>query len=446
MKFLRISEKLFNKWFAVCVLYFLVHFAVSVVLDEITFFAPDEKTYLLTFQQVYSGNFSLEGVTGWPTDNVVFLVITYLPAKLLTLFGLSELQSLRLVSTFAGFFSMSLLYQSTGTLRILGIRQRNWLVLGFFIPSTILWTSLGLRESFIFLWLSMIFHFLMKFTKSRRLRHIIPLLIAIFGLAFTKVHIYVLLIIALIVSTILISLNRRKVNFRYLAVISLSLLPILVVPEIGRTVSSGFQMIIQKSVPQVSSPSPEIKLPIVRGQTENDFLKEYNNNPIFSLLVRNTGILERVKQSVEQAHLVSSSQNTISQEDKLNRTPASINNPEEVFTSILKFLFIPMMFVDNGSLFLNVLSYESMFWYPVYGFFMAAVCYLFKQRDSWNICNLTAVCFVFGFMIQSALVEINVGTAFRHRSVLLIGILILCAHLIERNGRPKPTSAAQKGA
>ena len=50
-----------------------------------------------------------------------------------------------------------------------------------------------------------------------------------------------------------------------------------------------------------------------------------------------------------------------------------------------------------------------------------------RGKNEWDLSSATAILFIVGFLIQSALMEINVGTAYRHRSILLIGILALCA-------------------
>jgi hypothetical protein len=46
-----------------------------------------------------------------------------------------------------------------------------------------------------------------------------------------------------------------------------------------------------------------------------------------------------------------------------------------------------------------------------------------------------AMYFTLGFILLSALVETNDGTSVRHRSVLLIGILIMLATFRPKNGK-----------
>ena len=132
------------------------------ILDEITAFAPDENNYLAIFSGVVKGDLVFDGFAGWSTNNQLFLELIYFPAIIFSTFGLTDLQSIRILSSLATYLSLLMLYSLAGETRVMGMRQRNWVVLGFFVPTIILWSSLGLRESFIFLWLTCIFYFLKK--------------------------------------------------------------------------------------------------------------------------------------------------------------------------------------------------------------------------------------------------------------------------------------------
>jgi len=88
-------------------------------------------------------------------------------------------------------------------------------------------------------------------------------------------------------------------------------------------------------------------------------------------------------------------------------------------------LLIPFIFIDNGSLFLNIQSIETPVWLFVYGLFFVGLYQLTRRRHEFDYAVLIAALFALEFVAISALTEVNVGTALRHRSLLLIPILVI---------------------
>ena len=91
----------------------------------------------------------------------------------------------------------------------------------------------------------------------------------------------------------------------------------------------------------------------------------------------------------------------------------------------LKFLLVPFIFIDNGSFFLNIQSVETPIWLFVYGLFFVALYQIIRRRRELDYAVIMAILFVFEFVAISALTEINVGTAVRHRSLFLLPILVI---------------------
>ncbi len=114
---------------------------------------------------------------------------------------------------------------------------------------------------------------------------------------------------------------------------------------------------------------------------------------------------------------------------------ATFRDPVSILNGVFNFLMVPLPFVDNGSYFLNVQSYESFAWYIYYIMLIFLCVRMLRGRYELNIHSVTATYFALGFIFFSAMVETNDGTSVRHRSVLLIGILIMLATFREKKSK-----------
>lgn len=455
---------LLSPWFKISAAYFFIHAIVIIILDEVTAFAPDENNYLGIFNSVVRGDSTLDGFAGWPVKNELFLELIYFPATVLVMFGFTELQSIRILSSLVTYLSLFVLYSLAGDNRVMGMRQKNWIIFGFFFPSIILWSTLGLRESFIFLWLSCIFYFLKKFLDSSRVVHAFALLSSSAALVLTKNYLYAIFAIACILSTLIIVVARRTFDFSYLVILSMVLAPVVLSPEIRISLLNGAKFVVGQKViqqPPISpsqtatepgvNPNSDSNSKVDRGETLQNVLDQAENNSTFSFIVKKSGIYKELNsQSAKgqsKSAVVDKAAQTSAQEvngviesrEKLTITPASLSDPASLFLGIAGFVLKPFPFFDNGSFFINALSYESFFWYPIYGLLATLIYRTVRGKNEWDLSSTTAILFIVGFLIQSALLEINVGTAYRHRSILLIGILALCAIFYDQR------DSAQKG-
>jgi hypothetical protein len=137
------------------------------------------------------------------------------------------------------------------------------------------------------------------------------------------------------------------------------------------------------------------------------------------------GITEKLKLISSSALVVQSDKSIIENKKDLSLQQANLKNPKQVFTSGVKFLSTPFLFVDNGSLFLNIQALETPVWFFMYGLFGFSLYQLFRRRREIDYATVLGTFFLLGFVALSALTEINVGTALRHRSILLIPILVI---------------------
>jgi peptidoglycan/LPS O-acetylase OafA/YrhL len=110
--------------------------------------------------------------------------------------------------------------------------------------------------------------------------------------------------------------------------------------------------------------------------------------------------------------------------EQLSAQPASLRQPLTLLKSSASFLFVPIPFMDNGSFFLNLQSYESPIWYLFYILLLVIIIGLLRGTVKRDFTTIAASVFSVLFVIESSLVEVNVGTSIRHRAVLMIGILV----------------------
>ena len=96
------------------------------------------------------------------------------------------------------------------------------------------------------------------------------------------------------------------------------------------------------------------------------------------------------------------------------------------------FLFGPFPLVGDPGIAAAVASFESPLWWLLY---TALAFQFFRFRRAKVLQDPTmilSVIFTLGFIAFSALVEVNLGTSFRHRSVLLVPIIFMFLRLRQR--------------
>ena len=135
----------------ILILFFLVHMMFAIFLARAYALAPDEQGYLYTFNHVYTLPISTaaQSGSGWITAPTIFIWIVYLPAKILNLLGMPDYLSIRILSILLITITLYLFLEIQRNSRSKSKLFQNLIFLAFCFPSVILWTSTGLRESFI---------------------------------------------------------------------------------------------------------------------------------------------------------------------------------------------------------------------------------------------------------------------------------------------------------
>ena len=446
--------------------YIGLHVTFSILLGNITAFAPDEGLYKSIFSSLYSAEFTSD-VLGFYGAWEPWLRLIYLPAKLLTYLGFSDLLAVRLLaiscSTLATYLVVKMArnnYRDTKVFRVAVIAIS-------FIPTVFLWSSIGLRESFLYLEITSVLFFLSRIRNKVDLKNMAWLGFSIFSLAMTKNYIFILFLFAFVFTLTVFSILRPKNLITHLMILVLALMPLAVNPTLIPAISSYFSGQLAKPESPIpgdinndgncekfefcsgignavvdefsnavvdefgnavvdANGKPLFKV-ATGGITVYVLLNQLKSNPdtIVAKLAKILGVTTTLAEISKSSILIVTDKQVLENQKKLSLRQAGLMHPDQMVMASLKFLLVPFIFIDNGSFFLNVQSIETPIWLFVYGLFFVAFYQLIRRRRELDYAVIMAILFSFEFVAISALTEINVGTAVRHRSLLLLPILII---------------------
>jgi hypothetical protein len=432
-----------------------IHVLFAVFLGRLYAFAPDEAGYLATFRDLYTSNLETNPQynSGWIAAPKIFLWILYLPAKFLNLVGVPDLLSIRILSIALSALTLYLLleFQKKGKL---GTKVSQKVVFSvFFIPSIFLWNSLGLRESFIFAEISLfLFGFSLVFEGSKK-RGYVCLFLGSYGLLSTKSYLWAILILALIFSCsifLFLKVERKKI----LALLAIGfLLPTLTFASTTSiyALSYIFQSDVSEtgersgdSISQVyvdvpgSGTTPTRQLITFHGDSTLISLHFYllnNPNTLLSKAIKEFGLDKRIQILWDEkirAELIIKNSETVRDSSSMNGhilKPGKITEPFSMIWPAFEFLCGPFPFNGNPGIAISISSLESPFWWALY---IAVILQFFRLRKARPLRDpqiLFVLIFLAGEIFASALVEVNLGTSFRHRSILLVPLVFLYVRL-----------------
>jgi hypothetical protein len=272
----------------------------------------------------------------------------------------------------------------------------------------------------------------------------------------TKNYIYILFLFATLITLILFTFINRKNFVNHLLVLSLTLLPLAVNPTLIPAISNYLLGQVEKvdtiefgdinndgrcdSFEPCTSGNDNgngngngngnedpVDYVATGGMTVHALLGELERDPntIVARIANAFGITAKLEAISKSAIVVQTDKSVVENQKKLSLQQAGIKKPLQVLESSAKFLLVPFIFIDNGSLFLNIQSIETPVWLFIYGLFFVGLYQLARRRREFDYAVMIATLFALEFVAISALTEINVGTALRHRSLLLIPILVI---------------------
>jgi hypothetical protein len=413
----KVRPRFFFNPFRSKVLWFFcgAHFAFSLFLGPIFAFAPDEAGYLHIFHSAYRSGFKAVGLTGWSSTSVIFLRIIYLPAKLLTFLGVSEYLAIRLLAIVTSAVAIYFLIAIAKDLRFGDKKSGRFLFVILLIPSGFLWVSLGLRESFIFLSLSMLCTSIYLLGRAFYRSSSVLFLLGSTLLCYTKGYLYILVFFSTFFLILLRSIQERRFKSAYLLLVVGLVVPLLLTPANTAYLASGV-------LNQVRSPSPgsssaqSLTSSNEGGVTQANLASDLNTHPdsLFSKLMKSSGVAAKSK---------------LGGSSKLTVSPAHLRKPLTMFPASLRYLFLPSPLTNNGSTFLNLAALEMPIWWGLYFFTGYSIIGRLRRREKLGDLAVWAMFFAFGFVAFSSLIEGNVGTLLRHRSVLLVPIVAIVISL-----------------
>ena len=447
-------------------LFAILHSALAIGLGRLFAFAPDESGYLYTFNNLYgnSADPNPQYQSGWITAPKAFLWVAYLPSKLLTLLGMPDYAAIRFLSIALTLFSILMfrnIYLKTSN------QTKNsdyWIFAAYLIPSVFLWTTVGLRESFI---IAEITAFLVGFNylwSGRNIKGAALIAIGSYGLLSTKSYLWLCLVLATLIccGIIFFQRARKKLIIRLLTagvLIPLALfacttsvyaLSFILKSDITETGNRSGDSITQIYVDESGNtggigggkPSKEVKLITFHGDFTLVALYFYlqdNPNSILTKVMSVTNIKTKVEQIWSEKlklGLIYKDVEAGSDSSSLNGhilTPGKIDKPLSMVWPAFVFLFGPFPLIGDPGFAAAVASFESVLWWLLY---LALAFQFFRFRRSKLLKDPTmilSVIFTLGFIAFSALVEVNLGTSFRHRSVLLVPIIFMFLRLRQRS-------------
>jgi len=424
------SQKLFDinkSRVLVFMLYFTfltLHLLAIAILRSNFSLAPDEQGYLNVFRNIYSRPFqAVQDDTGWDGASDLFLWVAYLPAKILSLIGLNDLVAIRILSIGITLVTILVLVHSSG--RFHSPRAHLMAILLFSIPSIFVWTSLGMREAFIFFFIGLFFWSLNRITedKSRSTTFEVSVLaISSLGMLSTKNYLWAVLMFCLL-TLCFWKIITKGIFFKKFGLILLSI--ILSISFYNLTTKSDALAFIT-SLNSSSLESVSTRLPILNTNptlpgVEGTIPSEINENgssisPIKAFFFKITGNKVDLK-----------GESSISDEKLYtpNFSAASPSEPLSFLSASIRFIVSPLVFSQSVPIFILIASVESLVWISLTLILLNRGLRRMYIRIRSSFTEVLALIVIIMFTLMSAGVEINLGTAFRHRSILLIPMAFL---------------------
>ena len=435
------------------------HILFAVFLGNLYALAPDERGYLITFNNIYSWSLtsSAQSGSGWIAAPTIFLWIAYLPAKILNIVGVPDYLAVRTLSILLAAVSLYLMKQILGQRPIGGKKLHGVILTTFFIPSVFLWTSVGLRESFIIAEIAIFLAGFNFFFQGNKKRGYFFLFLGSYGLASTKNYLWACLMMATILACIIFlfqGINHRKI-VKLLVVILLlptiafaSTSSVLALEFIfnGAITASGersgdsiTQVIVE--VPEESAIGETKELITFHGDYTLIALRyHFIDNPNSSLakisrIIHLDKKIESMWNKKITLGLVSKDKRVGTDTSSFNGhilEPGKIRNPLSLIRSAFVFLCGPFPFIGDPGIVVSISSLESPLWWAFYALVLFQFFRFRRVKFLKDPPILFTLIILAGMIIFSALVEVNLGTSFRHRSILLAPLIFLYVRLMQR--------------
>lgn len=358
--------------------------------------APDEGTYAKLVSWLASGhsarNFPEFGDGLFRSSRLLII-----PSIALDYLGLSSLNAVRVTSLAFSILNivlfnkfLSSMLQDSGHLLL----RRFILFIYVFLPSHFIWGTLGLRESINEFGILLTFYFLRKILNEFEGKRLFQIVSLIFGLSITfniRPQVGLMLGFVLIFS---ILLNFWK---QPLVVFFLFLFPIL--NFLAQSVPLGIPQVFESisSTSNTSNTSPTEVIGFIQDKREGN--QQFANSKI------------------EVANCINEKSRFTNLGCEIARLPSAV----------VQVTLRPVPIYDTGSSTQIAAGIENLVWMLLYVFILSQLKGLFRKKHFGF--EIPATIFVALFTIAAGLYEGNVGTAFRHKGLLLSLLLLIAVSL-----------------
>jgi hypothetical protein len=433
------------------IFFFVSHAVFAISLGRLFAFAPDEQGYLYTFNTVYTLPVSTDAQSGsgWITAPTVFLWIAYLPAKILNLVGVPDYLSIRLLSIAITSISLFLLLGMNQNMQKLRGIPEKVIFFSFFIPSVFLWTSTGLREAFLIFEITLFLVGLNYLFLRKNKQAIFLLFVGSYGLLSSKPYLWILLMMSLIVFLVthLILRTHKKQILRLVAAGFIA--PLILFA--GTTSQYALSFLFGTSTTEVGARCGDSISQIEDSGESLTFNGDYTLIALRFHLVENQDsiltkffVLLNLDKKVEslwseklQSGVITKSSEPIGCNNTYSLNggtlkPGVITQPWTMLWPAFVFLAGPFPLIGEPGIAATIASFESPLWWLLYALVINQF-YKFRRsklfRDPAIIFTLIFLAVEIAF---SSLVEVNLGTSFRHRSILLVPLVFLYVRIFQR--------------
>ena len=441
------------------ILFFLfAHVSLAILLSDLFALAPDEQGYLATFRNLYHSHSLIppQNLSGWITAPDIFLWLVYAPAKILNLIGIPDVLSVRFLSILFNTLTLLLLLKAKESRKVNYLFSDRIVIGAFFIPSVFLWTTLGLRESFIMLELALIligFDLLMRKVGKRGF---ILLILGSYSLLSTKSYLWLCLVLAVSITSLFYIIQKKYMLKMYKLLASAFLIPLALFVATSSSYALGFILNSDISIAGERS-GDSVTQVTVKNDSREELITFHGDHTILALhsyvlnnpenintqVIKFFGVDRRINEILEpkiKRALLSPNKSfgdgeSLGSEHILR--PGSMTEPGTLFLSLSNFVFGPIPFIAESGLTKKIASFESPLWWI---FYSTVVLQIFRFREKSLIKEpqlFLASLFFIGFVLLSALVEVNVGTAFRHKSILIVPLAFLYFGLGQENAKER---------
>jgi hypothetical protein len=440
--------------------FFLLHVVFAIFLGRLYAFAPDEKGYLYTFNNVYKLPISTvaQSESGWITAPTIFLWIAYLPAKILNVMGVPDYLSIRLLSIAVTTLSLFLLLKLKSNVKQIRTIPESLVYFSFFIPSVFLWTSTGLREAFIIFEITLFLAGLNYLYLKKTRIGIFLLFTGSYGLLSTKPYLWALLSMSLIISSLIFCIVKTQKRQMLTMIVAGFIAPLILFS--GTTSQYALSFIFNGDISEVGARSGNSITKFQIEESSINFNGDYtlialhfylieNPNSTFTRVFKAVNLDDKVESLWNeklQAGLISESKQVGRDTSSLNGhilKPGLITEPQSMLWPAFVFLAGPFPFIGEPGIAAKISSFESPLWWLLYTLVFYQFYRFRKSKLFRDPVILFTLIFLAGEIAFSSLIEVNLGTSFRHRSILLAPLVFLYLRIAQRahelrGSEPKP--------